>query len=148
MIAMIPNTIMQLFKKCWTAEILTKWATLSIDALTVAQQASCIQLQVIFLSLMRKSLRRHWVDFISRRMFPGMVYRHIVLTVPDFLRNWFYKNPQLLSVLMQTGKKAHHGSASFGRNQYLTRVIHRCPPREWPFPCSSERRAAVSNSLR
>ena len=52
-----------------------------------------------------KVYAEHWVDFISRRMFPGMVYRHIVLTVPDFLRNWFYKNPQLLSVLMQTGKK-------------------------------------------
>ena len=52
-----------------------------------------------------KVYAEHWVDFISRRMFPDMVYRHIVLTVPDFLRNWFYKNPQLLSVLMQTGKK-------------------------------------------
>ena len=30
-----------------------------------------------------KVYAEHWVDFISRRMFPGMVYRHIVLTVPD-----------------------------------------------------------------
>jgi len=26
-----------------------------------------------------------WVDFIGRRLLPGVIYRHIVLTVPDFL---------------------------------------------------------------
>ena len=45
-----------------------------------------------------------WADFIGRRMFPGMIYRHIVLTVPDFLRLWFYHNPDtLLSPFMQAG---------------------------------------------
>ena len=45
-----------------------------------------------------------WVDFISRRLLPGVTYRHIVLTVPDSLRIWFYHDPGLLSVLMQTGQ--------------------------------------------
>ncbi len=26
-----------------------------------------------------------WVEFIGRRLIPGVVYRHVVLTVPDFL---------------------------------------------------------------
>lgn len=45
-----------------------------------------------------------WSDFIGRRMLPGVVYRHIVLTVPEFLRRWFYRNPGvLLSPFMRTG---------------------------------------------
>lgn len=45
-----------------------------------------------------------WADFIGRRMFPGLIYRHIVLTIPDFLRLWFYRNPhKLLSPFMQAG---------------------------------------------
>ena len=45
-----------------------------------------------------------WADFIGRRMFPGMIYRHIVLTIPDFLRIWFFRNPDtLLSPFMQAG---------------------------------------------
>ena len=26
-----------------------------------------------------------WIDFIGRRLLPGVIYRHVVLTVPDFL---------------------------------------------------------------
>ena len=45
-----------------------------------------------------------WTDFIGRRMLPGVVYRHIVLTVPEFLRPWFYRNPGvLLSPFMRAG---------------------------------------------
>ena len=45
-----------------------------------------------------------WTDFISRRLLPGVTYRHIVLTVPGFLRLWFYRNPDLLlSPLMKAG---------------------------------------------
>ena len=45
-----------------------------------------------------------WVDFISRRLLPGITYRHIVFTMPDFLRIWFYRNPDLLSPLMRAGQ--------------------------------------------
>ncbi len=52
-----------------------------------------------------KVYTERWVDFISRRMFPGMIYRHIVLTVPEFLRLWFYRNPiALLSPFMRAGQ--------------------------------------------
>ncbi|PIY32189.1 MAG: hypothetical protein COZ07_06570 [Candidatus Infernicultor aquiphilus] len=44
-----------------------------------------------------------WVDYISGALFTGMRYRHVVLTVPEQFRKWFYHNPQLLSKLMKSG---------------------------------------------
>lgn len=44
-----------------------------------------------------------WADFIGRRLFPNVTYRHFVLTTPDFIRHWFYQNPELLSHFMRTG---------------------------------------------
>jgi len=42
-----------------------------------------------------------WADFIGRRLLPGVTYRHVVLTMPDFLHVWFRRNPELLSQLMR-----------------------------------------------
>lgn len=50
-----------------------------------------------------KGYTDRWVDFIGRRLFPGVTYRHIVLTVPESLHSWFYRNPTLLSPFMQAG---------------------------------------------
>lgn len=44
-----------------------------------------------------------WVEFIGRRLLPGITYRHIILTVPMFLRKWFFRDPTLLSPFMQAG---------------------------------------------
>jgi hypothetical protein len=44
-----------------------------------------------------------WAEFIGRRLLPQVTYRHEVFTVPDFLRGYFYRNPDLLNRLMQTG---------------------------------------------
>jgi hypothetical protein len=44
-----------------------------------------------------------WVEFIGRRLFGGVTYRHIVLTMPEKLRLWFYRHPALLSDLMRAG---------------------------------------------
>jgi len=44
-----------------------------------------------------------WADFIGRRLLPGVSYRHVVLTMPDFLHKWFYRNPTLLGHFMRTG---------------------------------------------
>ena len=44
-----------------------------------------------------------WADFIGRRLLPPITYRHVVLTMPDFLRTWFYQDPTLLSPFMQAG---------------------------------------------
>ncbi len=42
-----------------------------------------------------------WMNFISRRLIPGVTYRHLVLTTPDHLRIYFYRNRELLSPFMQ-----------------------------------------------
>lgn len=44
-----------------------------------------------------------WVEFIGRRLFAGVTYRHIVLTVPEHLQLWFFRNPSLLSPIMRAG---------------------------------------------
>ncbi|RPJ17790.1 MAG: transposase [Chloroflexi bacterium] len=44
-----------------------------------------------------------WADFIARRLMPGVTYRHVVLTMPEFLRLWFFRHPEWLSPLMRTG---------------------------------------------
>ena len=44
-----------------------------------------------------------WSDFIGRRLFPGVTYRHTVLTVPDFLHEWFYRDATLLNPFMVAG---------------------------------------------
>ena len=44
-----------------------------------------------------------WAEFIGRRLLPGVTYRHVVLTMPDFLHPWFYRAPTLLSPFMQAG---------------------------------------------
>lgn len=44
-----------------------------------------------------------WVDYISKTLFTGMRYRHLVLTMPERLKKWFYRNPHLLDRLMKTG---------------------------------------------
>ena len=45
-----------------------------------------------------------WVTQVSKMLHPGVVYRHIVLTMPDVLRPPFYQNSEvLLSELMRCG---------------------------------------------
>ncbi len=44
-----------------------------------------------------------WADFIGRRLLPGVTYRHVVLTMPEFLRVWFYRNPERLGPFMRAG---------------------------------------------
>src|SRR4030042_930439 len=42
-------------------------------------------------------------EFIGGRLLPYVPYRHEVLPVPEFLRNYFYRDPALLSRLLQIG---------------------------------------------
>ena len=44
-----------------------------------------------------------WARKIESILFPGVAYRHVVLTIPDELRDYFYRNVGLLSDLMQVG---------------------------------------------
>jgi hypothetical protein len=50
-----------------------------------------------------KGYTDRWPDFIGRRLLPGVTYRHVVLTMPEFLRTWFYRDPTLLSPFMRAG---------------------------------------------
>lgn len=44
-----------------------------------------------------------WVEYISDHLFEGVKYRHVVLTIPEELRIYFYRDKRLLSKLMATG---------------------------------------------
>ncbi len=44
-----------------------------------------------------------WVNYIGRTLFIGVRYRHLVLTIPEQFRKWFYHNADLLGQLMKTG---------------------------------------------
>jgi len=44
-----------------------------------------------------------WAARIEAILFPGVAYRHTVLTVPDELRKYFYREAELLSELMRVG---------------------------------------------
>jgi len=50
-----------------------------------------------------KGYTDRWADFIGRRLLPGVTYRHVVLTMPESLRLWFFRNPEWLSPLMRAG---------------------------------------------
>ena len=97
---------MKSFKKCWTAEIQTNLDTHSSVVLTVAKyNALHLAASPLFARHAVKSMPIDGLILSVVECFPGMVYRHIVSTVPDFLRTYFYNALQLLSVLMQTGNK-------------------------------------------
>jgi Putative transposase/Transposase zinc-binding domain len=44
-----------------------------------------------------------WVAHISQALYEGVAYRHVVLTVPEALRPYFYRHRPLLADLMQCG---------------------------------------------
>ena len=44
-----------------------------------------------------------WAEFIPKGLLPGVTYRHVILTIPEFLRVWFFRNPELLSPFMRAG---------------------------------------------
>jgi hypothetical protein len=46
-----------------------------------------------------------WAARIEAILFAGVAYRHAVLTVPDALRGYFYRDARLLSELMKVGTK-------------------------------------------
>ncbi len=46
-----------------------------------------------------------WVEYISSHLFPGVKYRHVVLTMPEELRIYFYQNKYLLAKLASVGHK-------------------------------------------
>lgn len=45
----------------------------------------------------------NWVSQVSKMLHDGVVYRHIVLTVPEVLRRTFFDNEHLLGAFMRSG---------------------------------------------
>lgn len=44
-----------------------------------------------------------WISKIEVSLFEGVDYRHLILTVPEQLRGYFYREPKLLDELIKTG---------------------------------------------
>lgn len=53
-----------------------------------------------------------WVEYISSHLFAGVKYRHVVLTMPEELRNYFYKSKNLLGYLMAVGHEMMESALS------------------------------------
>ena len=53
-----------------------------------------------------------WADFIGRRLLPGVTYRHFVLTMPDFLRHWFYRELRPPGTVHASRACLHAGTSS------------------------------------
>lgn len=46
-----------------------------------------------------------WMERISETLYEGMYYRHVVLTVPEDLRNYFFEDETLMAELMKIGSE-------------------------------------------
>ena len=53
-----------------------------------------------------------WVEYISSHLFPWVKYRHVVLTMPEELRIYFYQNKYLLAKLTAIGHKMMENALS------------------------------------
>ena len=60
-----------------------------------------------------KGYTEKWVDFISRRLLPNVTYRHVVLTIPEQLREHFKNDPNLLSEFMKTAHQCLQDTISY-----------------------------------
>src|SRR3989475_6262119 len=62
----------------------------------------------------------NWVSQVSQRLHAGVIYRHIILTVPAMFRTTFYQNVAVvLSAFMRCGGQCLDDFSSDGRRQAL-----------------------------
>jgi hypothetical protein len=61
----------------------------------------------------------NWVSYISGALFEGVSYRHVVLTVPEDLRIYFYRDMSLLSDLMKCGVEMLTDAVSWHKGQSM-----------------------------
>jgi hypothetical protein len=76
------------------------------------QKVVCFSCKSGFCLSCAKAYVDRWVDYISSRLFAGITYRHVVLTMPKELRIYFYRDKQLLGKLMATGHKMMENALS------------------------------------
>lgn len=67
--------------------------------------------------------KRHtnrWAETLSRRVFPGIIHRHLVLTIPDALWAYIKENRDLQAVIMDASYSAIQELFSSIKHQHLT----------------------------
>ena len=60
-----------------------------------------------------KVYTEQWVEYINKALFRGMKYRHLVLTIPEELRKWFWEDARLLGQLMKAGHAFYEDVVSY-----------------------------------
>ena len=72
-----------------------------------------------------KSYVDRWVEHISIHLFPGVKYRHVVLTMPEELRIYFYQNKYLLGKLASVGHEMMQDALSkyFGEEIEIGSIV-------------------------
>ncbi len=68
-----------------------------------------------------------WVTQVSKMLHEGVIYRHIVLTVPDVLRTPFYQNADVLLPIRPIRLPLAEFQAA-RREQYPIPAVAGCPP--------------------
>src|SRR6267142_515201 len=72
----------------------------------------------------------NWVSQVSKVLHPGVIYRHIILTVPAMYRTTFYQNAAvILSAFMRCGAQGHS--------------VFQCNPNESQCLCRLSRQLAA-----
>jgi hypothetical protein len=82
-----------------------------------------------------------WVSQVSKVLHEGVIYRHLILTVPALFRTTFYHHAAvLLSALMRCGVQCLDDFSSEARGKALQGWLHHGAPHawtQWPLPSPS-----------
>ena len=74
----------------------------------------------------------NWVSQVSQVLHEGVIYRHIILTVPAMFRTTFYQNAAVvLSAFMRCGAQCLDDFYSHGQGQGAPRGLYHGAPHAW-----------------
>ena len=74
----------------------------------------------------------NWVSQVSKVLHEGVIYRHIILTVPAMFRTTFYQNAAVvLSAFMRCGVQCLDDFYSDGQGQGAQGGLHHGAPHPW-----------------
>jgi Transposase zinc-binding domain len=75
----------------------------------------------------------NWVSQVSRVLHEGVIYRHIILTVPAMFRTTFYQHAAVvLSALIRCGAQCLDDFYSTVKGKALKGGVHHGAPHAWP----------------
>ena len=96
--------MMKSFRRCWAVGMPKNgYATYVCGKCGGEQRKVPFSCKSCFCLSCAKVYTDRWAARIEAILFPGVAYRHTVLTVPDELRGYFYREAKLLSELMRVG---------------------------------------------